>query len=73
MARYKAEVDKTKCIGAAICVEIDPSNYKLVEGKAEVQKQEFSELELKKNISAVKNCPTSAIRIIDLETGQEVK
>lgn len=73
MTDYKIIIDKNACIGAGNCVKIDPATYKLAEGKAEILKSKISDDDLKKNLNAVKNCPTNAIKIIDISTEKEVK
>lgn len=72
MAKYRVVIDKGACIGAADCMNIEPSIFKVVNGKAEAQKSEIDESELKKGLSAAKSCPTNAIKIINIETGQEI-
>ena len=75
--------DKGKCIGYGSCEAIDPKHFKLVGGKAALikgkEKNQISILEIdadlqekQKAIEAAKNCPVNAIKIIDLESQEEI-
>ncbi|MBU0467313.1 MAG: ferredoxin [Nanoarchaeota archaeon] len=66
MAKYKIKYNKTKCIGAATCVQLAPDTWKLDdEGLAVMKKSEFTEEELDKQTKAAKSCPAHAIEIYD--------
>jgi len=70
--KYKIVYDRSKCIGAANCVNIAPDTWKLdQEGLAVAKKTEFNEGELDKQVKAAKSCPTHAISIVD-ESGKRI-
>jgi len=66
MADCKIKYERSKCIGAANCVQIAPDTWELdSDGIAKLKKPNISEAELQKNIKAAKSCPTHAIEIFD--------
>ncbi|MFH1592078.1 MAG: ferredoxin [Candidatus Woesearchaeota archaeon] len=72
MAKYKIKYDRSKCIGAANCVQIAPDTWELdPDGLAKAKKTGIEEKELQKNIKAAKSCPTHAIEIYD-EKGKKL-
>lgn len=72
MAKYKIKYDRKKCIGAGSCAQIAPDTYKIDdEGLAVLQKEEFDESELDKQVKAAKSCPAHAIEIYD-ESGKKI-
>ncbi len=75
MAKYRIIFDEATCIGAGECVEANPANWSLDQsrGKAVVAKTEIDETELEANLNAARMCPVQAIKIINAETGEEVK
>ena len=70
--KYTIKYDRSKCIGAASCVNIAPDTWELDnEGLAKAKKVSFTEKELAKQVKAAKSCPTHAISIID-ESGKKI-
>lgn len=71
IGKYKIKVIKSDCIGAATCVAVSPSVFKLGEDKkAEVLEGGLDE---DTNIlTAAQSCPTKAIVITDAETGKQI-
>ena len=75
MARYVIELDRGVCIGAGVCVAVEPRNWKLVDdGKADllgenVKKEgEIWKLEtddLGNNLKAAQGCPVNCIHVYD--------
>ena len=82
--KYRVELDREGCIGAAACVAVDPDNWTIVEdGKVDLKesKQDLStkffvrdidESELQKWKEAAESCPVTVIHIVDLETGKRI-
>ncbi len=68
--KYKVTVVREKCIGAASCVAIAAKVFALdAEQKAYVISQD--ELDDMKLLAA-QSCPTQAIIVTDIETGEQV-
>ena len=67
---YKVEVIRDKCIGAASCVAIAPNVFELdSEQKAIIIGQdELDDIKL----LAAQSCPTAAIIVTNIETGEQV-
>lgn len=71
MSRWKVSVDKTACIGSAICLAIAPDRFVLDERRrsgpveAEIDPDEVVR-------DAAASCPSEAISLVDAETGQLV-
>ncbi len=72
MTLYKIVYDKDSCVGAGKCVEANPANWRLEDGKVVVSKTEIDDSELKSNLDAANSCPVSAIKIVNSETGEEI-
>jgi len=82
--KYRVELDREGCIGAAACVAVDSDNWTIVEdGKVDLKdsnqdtKTKFfvrviDESELTKWKEAAEACPVVVIHIIDLETGKRI-
>lgn len=82
--KYRVELDREGCIGAAACVAVDTDNWTIVEdGKVDLKdgiKDEKSgffvriidESELQKWKEAAEACPVIVIHIVDLETGRRI-
>lgn len=71
--RYRIEFDRDACIGAYACLAIAPDTWgEGDDGKAVMLKTEFTHEELVKQLEAARACPVAVIRIIDLDTGEEV-
>jgi ferredoxin len=71
IGKYKIEVLRDACIGAATCVAVSPETYQLDgEKKAVVQ---AGGTDTPDNIlTAAQSCPTKAIVITDAETGKQI-
>ncbi len=71
VGKYKIKVIRSECIGAASCVAVASSTFKLDdENKAVVDEKSTDSLET--ILMAAQSCPTKAIVIIDTETGKQV-
>ncbi len=69
--KYQVKVDVEKCIGAASCVAVAAMTFKLnVENKAEVMNQDGDGDQEK--MLAAQSCPTGAITVIDITSGEQV-
>lgn len=71
IGKYQVSVINDKCISAASCVAIAPGVFDLDEaGIARVISQDGNDDETK--LLAAQSCPTSAIIVVDTESGQQV-
>ena len=71
IGKYQVSVINDKCISAASCVAIAPGVFELdEEGIAKVISQDGDDDETK--LLAAQSCPTSAIVVVDTETGTQV-
>lgn len=82
--KYRVELDREGCIGAAACVAVDPENWNIVEdGKVDLKDskqdpktsyffRDIDESELAKWKEAAESCPVTVIHITDLETGKRI-
>lgn len=71
IGKYKVEVIREKCIGAASCVAIAPGVFELDEENiARVINQDGNDDDTK--LLAAQSCPTTAIVVTDTTTGQQV-
>lgn len=71
IGKYKVEVIRDKCISAASCVAIAPKVFQLdEEGIAIVLSQDGEEDDIK--LLAAQSCPTAAIIVTNIETGEQV-
>ncbi len=62
----RIEVDRDKCIGAAVCVSIAPEKFELdADNKATVKKE--GNVDDKEILLAAQSCPTQAITVFDSE------
>ena len=69
--KYQVKVINDKCIGAASCVAVAAMTFKLNgENKADVIDQDGNVDEEK--MLAAQSCPTAAIEVINVETGERV-
>lgn len=68
--KYKVEVIRDKCIGAASCVAIAPKTFAMdAEQKAIViGDEDLDDVKL----LAAQSCPTAAIVVTNIETGEQV-
>ncbi len=71
VGKYKVDVTRDKCIGAASCVAISPNVFKLDEQNiAVIISQNGDDDDTK--LLAAQSCPTAAITITDTTTGEVV-
>lgn len=69
--KYQVKVINDKCIGAASCVAVAAMTFKLNDKNiAEVIDQDGNVDEEK--LLAAQSCPTAAIEIVDISTGEKV-
>lgn len=81
MVKIKIIYDRSVCIGAAACAAMDPKYFEIdAEGKAILKgsvkdKDGKDVLEIQDNddtYQAAESCPVRAIKLINLETGEEL-
>lgn len=85
MRRLKVRIDRDLCIGAASCVALNPQVFGLdTEARAVVldpedsskQYNEFiyevDEAQAESILTAAKSCPTNAIIVEDVESGEQI-
>ncbi|MBS3169506.1 ferredoxin [Candidatus Woesearchaeota archaeon] len=81
--KYKIVYDKKNCIGGLICVDIAPEFWRMDGAVATINNQKatkdkdkeeliFDEKDLSHNLEAAEGCPVAVIKIIDLETGEQL-
>ncbi len=69
--KYQVMVNTDKCIGAASCVAVAALTFKLNnDNKAEILDQDGN-LDQEKLLAA-QSCPTAAIEVIEVATGEKV-
>lgn len=68
--KYTVKVIRDKCIGAASCVAIAPSVFALDDEQKAIVigEDELDDIKL----LAAQSCPTMAIVVTDIETGEQV-
>ena len=68
--KYKVKVIRSKCIAAASCVAIAPKVFGLDDKNLAyvISEDELDDMKL----LAAQSCPTAAIVIEDIETGQQI-
>ena len=68
--KYKVSILRDKCIGAASCVAIAPKVFGLDKDQKAfiISQDELDDMKL----LAAQSCPTAAIVITDIETGEQV-
>ena len=71
IGKYKIKVIKSDCIGAATCVAVSPSVFKLGEDKKALVLEGGSD-DVDNILMAAQSCPTKAIIVMDAETGKQV-
>lgn len=70
VGKYKVQVVRDLCIGAASCVAFSPDTFSLDdEKKAVISEQSTDEDNI---MMAAQSCPTKAIIVEDTETGEQV-
>lgn len=69
--KYQVKVINDKCIGAASCVAVAAMTFSLNDAnKADILDQDGN-LDTEKLLAA-QSCPTSAIEVIDVATGEKI-
>lgn len=69
--KYQVRVINDKCIGAASCVAVAAMTFRLNDAnKADIIDQDGN-VDTEKLLAA-QSCPTSAIEVIDVETGEKI-
>ncbi len=71
IGKYKVKVLRSVCIGAASCVAVSPSTFKL-DGENKAVVLPDSQDSADNILMAAQSCPTKAIVVIDTETNQQV-
>ena len=71
IGKYKVEVIREKCIGAASCVAIAPKVFELDEEQIAIILSQDGEDDQTKLLAA-QSCPTAAIVVTDTQTGKQV-
>lgn len=69
--KYKVEVIREKCIGAASCVAIAPNTFALDEEDIAIILAQHGDDDETTLLSA-QSCPTAAIIVTDITTGEQV-
>lgn len=71
VGKYKVEVIREKCIGAASCAAIAPKVFEMDEEDiAKVISQDGEDDDTK--LLAAQSCPTAAVIVTDTTTGEQV-
>ena len=71
MSRWKISVDKSLCIGSAMCIAIAPDRFVMDKQQRSGQAEaETDPDELVRDAAA--SCPSEAISLVDAGTGQPV-
>ena len=66
--KFIVSIDPERCIGCGSCESISELIFKLNEkGVAEVRSQDGDDED---KLLAAQSCPTNAIKVVDLETGE---
>ena len=71
IGKYKIKVIKSDCIGAATCVAVSPTVFKLGEDKKALVLEGGVD-DAANILMAAQSCPTKAIIVIDSETGKQI-
>jgi ferredoxin len=71
IGKYKVQVSRDLCIGAASCIAVSPSVFKL-DGESKAVIIEGGTDDESNILMAAQACPTKAIIITDAETGKQV-
>ena len=71
ISKYKIQVIRDLCIGAASCLAFSPTTFVLDDQKKAVIKDESNDSP-ENLLLAAQSCPTMAIIITDAETGEKV-
>jgi ferredoxin len=71
IGKYKVQVIRSLCIGAASCVAVSPATFELDADKKAVILENSND-EAENILLAAQSCPTKAVIVTDTETGQQV-
>ncbi|MFH2118558.1 MAG: ferredoxin [Candidatus Paceibacterota bacterium] len=71
IGKYRVEVIREKCIGAASCVAIAPKVFALDEEQIAIILSQDGEDDQTKLLAA-QSCPTAAVIVVDTQTGEQV-
>ncbi len=83
MAKYKIELDRDGCIGAAVCEAVCPKHWKMADdGKVdlvdsnkvqgEIYEKEIEQEDYESMKTAADGCPVKVIHITNKETGEKI-
>lgn len=70
IGKYKVQVVRDLCIGAASCIAFSPDTFELDDEKKAIIHEDSSDEE--NIIMAAQSCPTKAIIVENTETGEQV-
>ena len=71
IGKYKVQVVRNLCIGAASCIAVSPSIFEL-DGEKKAVVIESGTDEAENILMAAQSCPTKAIIITDADSGNKV-
>lgn len=71
VGKYKLKVLRDACIGAASCLALAPETY-ILDGENKAVVQENSTDSPENVLLSAQSCPTNAIVVTDMETGEQV-
>ena len=71
IGKYKVQVIRDLCISAASCLAFSPDTFELDAEKKAIIKEGSQETE-ENLMMAAQSCPTKAIILVDIETGEQV-
>lgn len=71
IGRYKIQVVRDLCIGAASCVAFAPETFEMDDQNIALIKEDSTE-DLENILLAAQSCPTRAIIVIDTEANKQV-
>jgi ferredoxin len=71
VGRYRIQIIRKLCIGAASCIAIAPETYELDDMAKAIIKNDGTDSP-EDILMAAQACPTKAVVIVDTETGQQL-
>ncbi len=71
IGKYKVQVIRELCIGAASCIAFSPTSF-VLDGQKKAVIQEGSEETPENLLLATQSCPTKAIILTDTKSGEKV-
>lgn len=71
IGKFKVQVIRHLCIGAAACVAVSPDTFEMDNENKAIIKDDSQDVP-DNILMAAQSCPTKAIIITDTETGQQV-